>query len=537
MAEMNPESKEMSPKSVTGETPTFDTIGGNSEGNNYGDVAAMDSATSLGHSISATNVVDFDKMHGGDAAPASASATATEAVTSIAGSKDDTCLNVSPASPYEDNDAFTNLCASSNNAKVLFATDEWFATADNLLNDSIAPQFVDDLYCEQGKVMDGWETRRRREAGHDWCIIQLASADTAPPNGVIHTIEIDTAHFTGNHVPSISIEILDINTKPQQRMDLISKLPHAMERLVLHDGRGIQGTGMTPTEVEQAEHAVQQLQWQSLLPKTPLQPGFESTRMHRFQIPTANGQHRQWTSGTYIRVNYYPDGGVARLRIWGTSATDDNDAGIYKRPLYMPITTGPICTVVPHSDNHGDDEDDDSTPSRLSYDLPELSSLTLGGAGIACSNKHYGEPWRLLQPTLGKDMGDGWETARHPQRPSVLQKHPVTHFIDSPLMDWSILKLGTPAAAGVARIILDTKHFRGNYPESVVLEGCCDVDAHLPSDDVEWFSLIPRVRMSPDAEHVFERSLGQIENSVKQVSHVRLSIYPDGGVSRVRIYG
>jgi allantoicase len=107
-------------------------------------------------------------------------------------------------------------------------------------------------------------------------------------------------------------------------------------------------------------------------------------------------------------------------------------------------------------------------------------------------------------------------------------------LLDIPLSDWAVLKLGKQASKGVARVIIDTKHFRGNFPESAMLEGCYDPEE---SSTAEWFTLIPRTRMSPDAEHVFERSMNQVENSDKPITHVRVSIYPDGGISRVRIYG
>ena len=415
------------------------------------------------------------------------------------------CRNVEPPSPFAKN--YSNLCSASGGSKVLFATDDWFAAAENLLKDG-PPIFVDDLYCEQGKVMDGWETRRRREEGHDWCLIQLSS------QAEIRALEIDTAHFTGNNTPQISIEIADLTSK--QLSSVASKLPHAFERM-LHGG--VQGTGHVPSEVAEARDAVKLVEWKELLPKTSLLPGFEPTRMHYFSIGTP-------MVGTIIRVNYFPDGGVARLRLWGNSKGEVKPP---TKPLYMPIETGAICTVVPHSSS-------DAPPSRLPYQFPELSSQENGGIGVACSNKHYGEPWHLLQMSLGKDMGDGWETARHPSRPAVLMKDPDTHLIDSPLMDWAVLKLGQEAKNGAARIILDTKHFRGNYPESVMLEGCNSEDP-LNTSSAEWFPLIPRTRMSPDSEHVFERSTNQISNSSRSFTHVRLCTYPDGGVSRVRIYG
>jgi allantoicase len=170
----------------------------------------------------------------------------------------------------------------------------------------------------------------------------------------------------------------------------------------------------------------------------------------------------------------------------------------------------------------------------------ELSASANGGQGLACSNKHYGVPHNLIAETLGKDMGDGWETARHPDRPAILVKDPTTNLIDSPLQDWAILKLGKIAVDGVARIILDTKHFRGNYPESVLLEGCFAEQGMTDdrvSDQGGWFPLINRTRMAPDSEHVFETDLEQLENPTRAVTHVRVSIFPDGGLSRVRVYG
>ena len=107
-------------------------------------------------------------------------------------------------------------------------------------------------------------------------------------------------------------------------------------------------------------------------------------------------------------------------------------------------------------------------------------------------------------------------------------------MLDIPLSDWAVIKLGKEAINGVQRVIIDTKHFRGNFPESAMLEGCYDPEE---TNDAEWFTLIPRTRMSPDSEHVFERSKDQITNFDKKVTHVRVSIFPDGGISRIRIYG
>jgi allantoicase len=147
-------------------------------------------------------------------------------------------------------------------------------------------------------------------------------------------------------------------------------------------------------------------------------------------------------------------------------------------------------------------------------------------------------------------MGDGWETARHPERPNSWTRNAETGLVDSDLMDWCILQLAHVAEDGIARILLDTKHFRGNYPESVQVEGCYysgdTILMTVPDDDdqqqqpaaavVEWFPLVSRCRMAADSEHVYDRDLDQIENADRKVSHIRVSIYPDGGLSRVRIY-
>ena len=195
------------------------------------------------------------------------------------------------------------------------------------------------------------------------------------------------------------------------------------------------------------------------------------------------------------------------------------------------------------------------------YHQPELSSVLHGGKGLACSNKHYGVPSNLIRTALGVDMGDGWETARHPHRPAVVKKDPITGLQDSPLMDWAVLKLGlggvvekmggsAGSTGGVERIIIDTRHFKGNFPESVSIDACgCrnlsdDVvcasaaDKDSSSCATEWFPLLKRTALTADAEHEFLRDDGKmIVNGNRGVTHIRVSIYPDGGLSRVRIYG
>ena len=136
-----------------------------------------------------------------------------------------------------------NLASANAGARVLFATDEWFARADNLIQDS-EPHFDPDAYCTQGKVMDGWESRRRREAGHDWCIVKLAA------KAELVGVQLDTAFFMGNNAPAVSLQVANLTCAEESA--LVSQFPRALERL-LHGG--VQGTGCTPEEVQQAEAA------------------------------------------------------------------------------------------------------------------------------------------------------------------------------------------------------------------------------------------------------------------------------------------
>ena len=467
-----------------------------------------------------------------------------------------------------------NGASASSGSHILFATDEWFATADNLLLDS-PPTFIPDLYCPQGKVMDGWETRRKRVVGHDWAVVRLCSSARGLKD--IEALELDTAHFTGNHAPRVSIEVANLSSDDDSSLQDDGWMPGASARKMR--GGGVQGTGRTPEEIDEAELAVRAAAggegWVTILPQTALRPGYEDSSIHRFVLDDeARSRARV---ATHVRINYYPDGGLARLRVWGkpryeTTRSTATTHGSSNTTIAMPrnVSATSVMNEAVYSpeamDSKGVDTATPATPpapleiksnwlafSADPYPHPELSSSDLGGAGLACSNKHYGVPSNLIRPSYGNDMGDGWETARHPDRPAIWAKNPETGLMDTDLMDWAVLKLGKWANLGVSRIILDTKHFRGNFPESVRVEGCC-APSNTEEDDAavceatpdkdgsgnsatQWFSLLPRTRMGPDAEHVFDRTSGNITNGDKPVTHVRVTIYPDGGLSRVRIYG
>ncbi len=389
--------------------------------------------------------------------------------------------------------------------------------------------------------MDGWESRRKRTEGHDWCVIATKSkciSNHQKLNDVVG-IEVDTAYFTGNQAPRISIQVAnccpDKEEETAEEEWMYTWMPNAITRLA--NKGGIQGTGQSLKQIEKANRACEQFKWKEILPLTPLQPGYEESRMHYF---TVDEKIRNEVKGfTHVRVNYFPDGGVARLRLWGNLESKDRSYSV----------------SADQDDYMIGSEKEDAPPSSMPYPYPELSLSFNGGAGLSCSNKHYGVPENLIQATYGKDMGDGWETARHPNRPPVLIKDPKTNLIDNPLMDWAILKLGMGGSrqeGGIHRVIIDTKHFKGNFPESVMVEGF-DANAENLSDEdvvsiankedndkeksIEWFPLLARAKMGADSEHVFDRKLGQLVNFDRAVTHVRVSIFPDGGISRVRVYG
>ncbi len=389
-----------------------------------------------------------------------------------------------------------NLADASLGSRVVFATDEWFARAENLLNPS-PPTFDPNAYCPQGKVMDGWESRRRRLPGHDWCIVKLALP------GRIEGVEMDTAFFTGNYVPRFSLEVAELPPEYcRDSSDADSWIVGGDKRF--KKGGGEIGTCMSPEEIEKASSDTAAVaKWTTVIEMTPLKSGVPETRRQFFPVPMSDKTRRV----THVRVNYFPDGGVARLRVHGTVIRDFATELMGKGEL-------------------------------------ELSSVLLGGRGLGCSNQHFGVPTNLLRSGRGVDMGDGWETARHLSRPPIIKRDPKTGLVDTDLGDWSILRMAC-VVENVTKLVLETTHFKGNYPESVKVEYCCrpkgDLVLSPPGQDagVGWKTLLKRTRMGPDA--VFEYGLADLGSGmgerISDITHLRLHIYPDGGVSRVRLFG
>jgi allantoicase len=301
---------------------------------------------------------------------------------------------------------------------VVAASDEFFAAADNLVS-ADPPRFEPRTFGPKGQVYDGWETRRRRERGHDHAIVRLG----AP--GIVHGVVIDTAFFTGNYPPHASVEACAVAGYP------------------------------SAAELAGAD-------WTTLVSRSPLRGDtrneFDVDNPYRF---------------THVRLRIYPDGGVARLRVHGEVVPD---------PALLP---GPVW---------------------------DLAALEYGGQVVDCSDMFYGAPGNLIAPGLARTMGEGWETARRRDDGN----------------DWVLLRLAAPGRIRLAE--LDTSHFKGNAPAAAAMRGAAARASDL-DDPAGWFDILPRTRLQPDTRHRFP------VEAPHTATHVRLDVFPDGGMARLRLYG
>ena len=318
----------------------------------------------------------------------------------------------------------TDLATERLGGKVLYSTDDFFAEKENLIKPTRGI-FITDKYTDRGKWMDGWESRRKRVPGHDWAVVQLATA------GKIIGFDIDTNFFLGNHPPHASIEAVYLND----------------------------ADSLTNWE---------NIEWKEILPKSALDAGsqnfYESNSEELF---------------THIRLHIYPDGGVARLRVYGE--------------------------VFKNWDAVAVDE------------TVDLAAAINGGKAIACNDMFFSAMGNLIMPGRGVNMGDGWETKRNRTAGN---------------RDWVILKLAH--AGTVNQIVVDTCHFKGNYPDTCSIEGCVAAnDDDVINDKVSWQTILPAQKLSADHEHEFVKEINKHET----ITHVRMNIFPDGGVSRLRLFG
>lgn len=321
---------------------------------------------------------------------------------------------------------YIDLASEKIGGKVLYATDDFFAEKENLIKEGRGI-FIPEKYTEQGKWMDGWESRRKRTLGHDWAILKLGA------KGSIRGFDIDTNHFLGNHPPFASVEAINLE---EDCLDW---------------------------------NKSDELPWDEILPKSPLEPGSQ----HFFEIDSDNVY-------SHVRLHIYPDGGVARFRVYGTVFKDWS--------------------------------------SINSDELIDLALVNNCGKALHCNDMFFSVMDNLIAPTTGKNMGDGWETKRN--------RTPNNE-------DFVILCLGHSGI--VKKIIVDTKHFKGNYPDSCAVDACnCTNDEDVINNKIEWFSLLPKQKLEADNEHHFENHLIDKHDAI---THVKLKIYPDGGISRLRILG
>ena len=313
---------------------------------------------------------------------------------------------------------------------VVAASDEFFAAKENLIKPG-APVFVAGRYGAKGQVYDGWETRRRRGPGGtlpdpaacDWVIVRLGVA------GVVRSIVVDTAFFTGNYPQACSADACSVSGYP------------SVEELADDPGAGT---------------------WREILPRVLL------TGDARHALKVIAGRRF-----THVRLNIFPDGGVARLHVHGE--------------------------VVP----------DPALLEGLTFDLAALEN----GADVAAlSDQYYSSARNVIAPGLSRVMGEGWETHRR-RRPGH---------------EWLVIRLAGRGVIDLAEI--DTSWYRGNQPDTASLQTMDATTGASLSDESAWRDLLPHVRLLPDTPHRF-----RVDGA--PATHVRLNIFPDGGVARLRLFG
>ena len=319
------------------------------------------------------------------------------------------------------------------------ASDESFGVKECLLTPG-PPEVIHGRFDHRGEIVDGWETKRRRPDGvgsgpdrvpdgEDWVVIRLGLP------GRLVVIDVDTTGFTGNAPVECALDVL--------RADGYPGVP-----------------------------ALLAAAWEPVLAAAPLR----SDRQNLFALPASS-------TATHVRFRMRPDGGVARLRLYGTP-------------------------VLP--------------PERFEGVTVDLAGAAAGGRVIEASNSFYSSADALIRPDLARTMGEGWETQR--------RRH-GGH-------DWAVIRLA--AVADIRQLIVDTRHFRYNASSSAAVyawsgSGSGSGSGPVAADGSGWVAILPEVALQPDTEHVFAVPTGF--SRAMSVSHVRLDAFPDGGMARFRVIG
>ncbi|MER5179369.1 allantoicase [Streptomyces sp. NPDC002896] len=310
-------------------------------------------------------------------------------------------------------------------AGVIAANDEFFAQRENLLVPERA-EFDPEHFGHKGKIMDGWETRRRRGASaehpwptaddHDWALVRLG----AP--GVIRGIVVDTAHFRGNYPAAVSVEATSVPGSPSPE-DLLSG----------------------------------DVKWTPLVPRTAV--GGHAANGFAVDVEQVF---------THLRINQHPDGGIARLRVYGEVVPD---------PRWLAALG--------------------------TFDVVALEN---GGQVEDASNLFYSPATNTIQPGRSRAMHECWETRRRRD-----QGH-----------DWIRYRLA--AQSEIRAIEIDTAYLKGNAA------GWASVSVR-DGEEGDWTEVLPRTRLQPDTNHRF------VLDAPAVGTHARVDIFPDGGISRLRLFG
>jgi allantoicase len=273
----------------------------------------------------------------------------------------------------------------------------------------------DDPPCKE----DGWVTKRRRDGGFDWAIVRLGTP------GVVEEVVIDTTGFTGNYPPEASVEgcVAPHNALPEELSD-----------------------------------------WTEIVCRSTLTGDGENS----FGVHLKN-------RFTHIRLNIFPDGGVARLRVFGRPV-----------PNWM-------------------------APGFQQSTCLDLAAAVNGGHVYSASDMHYGKRQNLLMPSSPLKAGDGWGTRR---------RRESGH-------DWAAIRLVGPGT--IQAVTLDTAYFHSACPGKASMEASLKAD---PGEE-DWFELLPPQNMIPNTEHHFQNEV----QANADVLWVRLNLLPDGGMARLRVWG
>ena len=319
--------------------------------------------------------------------------------------------------PYTE---WVDLAGRKLGGQVLACSDDFFAEMENLIKPE-APVFIADKYTDRGKWMDGWESRRKRVVGYDWAVLKLGA------QGRIKGFNVNTTHFAGNAPKQVSIEACNSKTAPDENTE-----------------------------------------WTMIIPQQDVQPD-----SNNFIDCASEGV---WT---HLRLNIFPDGGVARLRVYGEAVMDPD--------WFLP-----------------------GEPVDLAF-------VKNGARPIQCSDMFFSSMTNLIMPDRGVNMGDGWETKRRRGGREC---------------DWIIVKLA--GTGSVKKIVVDTAHFKGNFPESFSLMGITMPEGQHPDENADWQPITERHKLTADAEHFYK---DEVLGGDQTFTHIKLNMFPDGGISRLRVFG